>query len=85
MGKTYRNVPEKEIEREEMLERLNVRKIKHIDRKHQKAVVADGAIHIGIEDDEGGYLYDTPMQKKLFKKAYSKRKRHFNKKLNYDD
>lgn len=65
MGKTYRNAPSNFEDG---------KKIKSIDKKHQKVKVFDGACSESWEDD-GGVVYRTPAAKKIFKKARTKKER----------
>ena len=70
MSKTYREVFDDDVEE------INVKKIKHIDRKHQKAKVTDGAYKHGLYDEDGVY-YDTPKQKKILKRMKHKHNRDY--------
>ena len=79
MNNTYREVFDDE------LDDVKAIKIKHIDRKHQKARVCDGSHKHGIVDDDSGVYYETPNQKKAYKKTFKKRVRHNNKNIAYDE
>lgn len=79
MSNTYRETYDEE------LENVKVVKIKHIDKKHQKAKVCDGACKHGIVDDESGVLYETPKQKKAYKKTFVRKNRHNKKDIAYDE
>ena len=70
MSKTYREVFDDDVEE------INVKKIKHVDKKHQKAKVTDGAYKHGLYDEDGVY-YDTPKQKKILKKIKHKHNRDY--------
>ena len=70
MSKTYREVFDDDVEE------INVKKIKHIDRKHQKAKVTDGACRHGLYDEDGVY-FDTPKQKKILKRMKHKHNRDY--------
>lgn len=65
MGKTFRNAPSNFDDG---------KKIKSIDKKHQKVKVFDGAYAEDLEDD-GGVVYNTPAAKKLLKKSRTKKER----------
>ena len=70
MSKTYREVFDDDVEE------INVKKIKHIDRKHQKAKVTDGACRHGLYDEDGDY-FDTPKQKNILKRMKHKHNRDY--------
>lgn len=80
MGKTYRNIPTHELIEEEM----KSKKIKKIDHKHGKAIVADGFYSHPINDGDEININNktvrfegvvTPKAKKLAKKMAVKRAR----------
>lgn len=79
MSNTYREVFDGELDDVKEI------KIKRIDKRHQKARVCDGSHKHGIVDDDSGVYYETPNQKKAYKKTFKKRVRHNNKNIAYDE
>ena len=66
MSKTYREVFDDDVEE------INVKKIKHIDRKHQKAKVTDGACRHGLYDEDGDYFGNNNSNKVVYKTLENK-------------
>ena len=78
MSKTYRNAFIDELDDVDDL------KIKHVDHKHQRAKITDGSHKHGFLDEDSGEYYDTPTQKKEFKKSVTRKNRKF-KDMDFDD
>ena len=81
MGKTYRNVPKHEL----LEEKIENKKVKRIDKKHDRVITADGVYSHPINDDAKIYMGDkvvsfeginTPLGKRITKKMTNRKHRH---------